>query len=229
MNDFLSKVNLPDNSLIITFDDGHKNNVELLPIIKIYSLMPVIYLCSQVVATNHPFWWKCLNGNSAEPYKKCTNIGRLQLLKEKKLYYPKMVLSSPHGLTKDDINTLKNYVIFGSHTRIHPILPQCTQEEQWDEIANSKKELEALCDCPIEHFAYPNGDYNNYSIECVKLAGYKTARTTDVGWNDGNTNRYKLRVIGISDDADMLKLRFQLSGLSLWIQYLLKGSFRGRK
>lgn len=34
MNDFLSKVNLPNNSLIITFDDGHKGNVELLPLIK---------------------------------------------------------------------------------------------------------------------------------------------------------------------------------------------------
>ena len=110
-------------------------------------------------------------------------------------------------------------MIFGSHTRIHPILPQCTQEEQWDEIAHSKKELEKLCDCPIEHFAYPNGDYNNYSIECVKLAG----------WNDKNTHLYKLKVIGISDDADLFKLRFQLSGLSLWLQYLLKGSFRGKK
>ena len=63
-------------------------------------------------------------------------------------------------------------------------------------------------------FAYPNGDYNNYSIECVKLAGYKTARTTDAGWNDKNTHLYKLKVIGISDDADLFKLRFQLSGLS---------------
>ena len=229
MNVFLSKVNLPNNSLIITFDDGHKGNVELLPLIKKYNLTPVIYLCSQVVATNHPFWWKCLKQQSVVCYKKCTNKERLRLLKDKKLYYPEMVVSPPHGLTKDDINRLKKYVIFGSHTRIHPILPQCTQEEQWDEIAHSKKELEKLCDCPIEHFAYPNGDYNNYSIECVKLAGYKTARTTDAGWNDKNTHLYKLKVIGISDDADLFKLRFQLSGLSLWLQYLLKGSFRGKK
>lgn len=216
-------------SFNITFDDGHKGNVELLPLIKKYNLTPVIYLCSQVVATNHPFWWKCLKQQSVVCYKKCTNKERLRLLKDKKLYYPEMVVSPPHGLTKDDINRLKKYVIFGSHTRIHPILPQCTQEEQWDEIAHSKKELEKLCDCPIEHFAYPNGDYNNYSIECVKLAGYKTARTTDAGWNDKNTHLYKLKVIGISDDADLFKLRFQLSGLSLWLQYLLKGSFRGKK
>ena len=39
----------------------------------------------------------------------------------------------------------------------------------------------------------------------------------------------QLNVIGISDDADLFKLRFQLSGLSLWLQYLLKGSFRGKK
>lgn len=217
------------NGLIITFDDGHKSNIELLPIIIKYGLTPAIYCCSQVVGTSHPYWWKMIERKEVEHYKKYKNKDRLQLLKNRRLYKPDMLLSEEQGLTKANLTTLKDYVTFGSHTRIHPILPKCTQEEQWNEIVNSKKELEDLCKCPIEHFAYPNGDYDNYSIECVKKAGYKTARTTDAGWNDKNTNLYKLKVIGISDDANIRKLRFQLSGLSLWIQYLLRGSFRGHK
>lgn len=112
MNDFLSKVNLPNNSLIITFDDGHKGNVELLPLIKKYNLTPVIYLCSQVVATNHPFWWKCLKQQSVVCYKKCTNKERLRLLKDKKLYYPEMVVSPPHVfiLFADNFNFYSLYL-----------------------------------------------------------------------------------------------------------------------
>lgn len=215
--------------LIVTFDDGHRSNVELLPLIKEYQLIPVIYLCSRVVGTNHPFWWKTIKNGSAKYYKECTNQERLSILQQKGFYTTDMVVHEPHGLTKEDLLKLKDYVIFGSHTRIHPILPQCTHREQWNEIVNSKKELEELCKCNIEHFAYPNGDYDNYSLECVQMAGYKTARTTDAGWNNKSTNLFKLKVIGISDDADIMKLRFQLSGLSLWFQYLLKGSLTGKK
>lgn len=229
MDDFLEGKNILENSLIITFDDGHKDNVRLLNSFIEYQIKPTIYMCSQVVATNHAFWWKTLHGKQSASYKQCSNEERLSRLKKEGLYTPEQNYSNPDGLTMDDIQVLKPYVIFGSHTCTHPILTQCKNEEQKKEILNSKTELEVLCGVQIKHFAYPNGNYNDYSIKCIQAAGYATARTTDVGWNNIGTNMYTLKVIGISDNANLTKLRFQMSGLSMWIQYLLKGSLVGKK
>lgn len=215
--------------LVVTFDDGHKSNVDLLPIFKEYKIRPVIYCCSQVVASMHPFWWKMVDKNVVKEYKNMPNVDRLYYLKEKGFYTPNMTISNAQALSRQDIDILKEYVTFGSHTRFHPILTQCSQEEQKNEIVNSKYELEKLCGTPINHFAYPNGNYNDYSVKYVREAGYATARTTDVGWNDTNSNMYTLKVLGISDDANLTKLRFQISGLSMWIQYLLRGSLKGVK
>jgi peptidoglycan/xylan/chitin deacetylase (PgdA/CDA1 family) len=220
---------LPKYSLLVTFDDGHKNNIALLPVFIKYNIRPVIYLCSQVVGTAHPFWWKMLGDESPEKYKKLSNTERLRLLKKMGKYYPEQILNNSHGLAKEDIIQLKGHVTFGSHTRIHPILTKCTDEEQEYEIVNSMIELEDLCGDRVRHFAYPNGDYNQYSIRMCEKAGYLTARTINTGWNR-NVDNFELKTMGISDFADINKLRFQLSGIYPWLLYLLQyGSFNGRK
>jgi peptidoglycan/xylan/chitin deacetylase (PgdA/CDA1 family) len=214
--------NLPNYSLLVTFDDGHKSNISLLPIFIKYNVKPMIYLCSKVVGTFHPFWWKMLEDESPEGYKKMTNTERLKILKNSGKYDPEQVVSEPQGLTREDIMMLKGRVTFGSHTQTHPILIKCTDEEQENEIVKSRVELENLCGEPVRHFAYPNGDYNQYSITLCKKAGYLTARTTDVGWNGKNTDFFQLKLVGISDDADIHKLRLQLSGIFGWMLNLLR-------
>jgi peptidoglycan/xylan/chitin deacetylase (PgdA/CDA1 family) len=221
---------LPKYSLLVTFDDGHKSNIVLLPVFIKHNVKPVIYLCSQIVGTSHPFWWKMLGNENPEKYKKLFNTERVHTLEKLGKYYPEQILNEPHGLTKEDIMRLKDHVTFGSHTRTHPVLTKCTDEEQECEIVKSRIELENLCGELIRHFAYPNGDYNHHSIEICKRAGYLTARTIHVGWNDRNTDSFRLKAMGISDAADINKLRFQLSGIYPWLLYLLRyGSLNGRK
>jgi peptidoglycan/xylan/chitin deacetylase (PgdA/CDA1 family) len=223
--------NLPQYSLVLTFDDGHKSNAALLLVFIKYNVRPVIYLCSQIVGTSHPFWWKILEkGESPEKYKKLCNSERLELLRNSGKYDPEQTLLEPQGLTRDDIMKLKGHVTFGSHTRTHPILTKCIDEEQEQEIIESKIELEDLCGESIRHFAYPNGDYNQYTIEMCRKAGYVTARTIHAGWNSKEADVFQLKTLGISDDANMHKFRFQLAGIYPWLLYLMQyGSFNGRK
>jgi peptidoglycan/xylan/chitin deacetylase (PgdA/CDA1 family) len=224
------KKKLPKYSLLITFDDGHKNNIKLLSVFIKYNIRPVIYLCSQIVGTVHPFWWKMLDGERSEKYKKLSNSERVRQLKISGKYESSQSLLEPHGLTKEDIKKLKGHVTFGSHTRTHPILTKCTNEEQEEEIIKSRIELEDLCGELIRHFSYPNGDYNKCIIEMCKKAGYLTARTIHTGWNGQSTDFFQLKMVGISDDADINKFRVQLSGVYPWLLYLLRyRSLNGRK
>jgi peptidoglycan/xylan/chitin deacetylase (PgdA/CDA1 family) len=205
---------LPPYSLLVTIDDGWKNNINLLPVFTKYKVKPLIYLCSQVVNTNHPFWTKMVRREDIEYYKSMPNAIRVKALKDAGLYTPDMNYHEPQGLSLEDIMALKGNVSFGAHTRYHPVLTQCTDGEQEEEIINSKTELEIICEEPILHFSMPFGDYNEYSLQCIKKAGYVTARTVKKGWNGVKDDKLQLKAFPISDDADLDLLRIQLSGIT---------------
>jgi peptidoglycan/xylan/chitin deacetylase (PgdA/CDA1 family) len=132
------------------------------------------------------------------------------------------------ALNQDEIAAMKDFVDFQSHTRFHPVLTTCRDDECGDEIARSKKEVEKLTAKECEHLSYPNGDYTEREIEIVKRAGYRSARTIDVGWNTINTDPYRLKITGIDDDASINMLAAQMTGVIPYLGYLLKGSFNGR-
>jgi len=73
----------------------------------------------------------------------------------------------------------------GAHTVRHPILAELSAEDAWSEIAESKRELEALLQRPVTLFAYPNGkpgsDYRGEHVRMVKEAGYTAAVSTAWG------------------------------------------------
>jgi hypothetical protein len=59
-------------------------------------------------------------------------------------------------------------------------------------------------------------------------AGYVSARTVDIGWNGPDSDPYRLKVVGITDDASINYLVCQLSGIPAYVQYLLRGSLSGK-
>lgn len=220
--------NIPNNSIIVTFDDGHINNYDLLDIFRRYKIRPTIYCCSDIINSNNHFWWKSVNSSELESLKKLPNKERLKLLKHKYGFENDKSFNEIQALTKNHLNALTKFVQIGSHTKFHPILTTCEREEMVDEISGSKSTIERLTNSPCYHFCYPNGDYNNEVVEIVKKSGYKSARTIDVGWNNIKTDPFKLKIVGISDDSSLPKLVAQLTGITMFIRYLYKGgSFKG--
>lgn len=77
-----------------------------------------------------------------------------------------------------------NYITIGAHTINHPSLGLLEKEEQWKEIAESKKMLEEWINQKISLFSYPFGNqiaYTNETIAICKTAGFTRAMTTKPG------------------------------------------------
>jgi peptidoglycan/xylan/chitin deacetylase (PgdA/CDA1 family) len=102
------------------------------------------------------------------------------------------------------------------------VLTTCTDEECAREITQSRIEVTALTGRECRHFSFPNGDYGHREIELVQKAGYSTARTVEVGWNDRRTDPFRLRLLtSACDDLSVNFLAAQMGGI-LWAKEGLK-------
>ena len=220
---------IPPKSVVITIDDGHAGNFELLPIVKQYEIRPTFYVCTQIINTYRHFWFKIEGQSKAlkERLKRLSNMERLAHLKNTVNFEPEKTYPDRQALNISEIKEMAERVDFQPHTQFHPILPRCTETECKQEILGSKSDLESFLGVECLHFSYPNGDYTQREIEIVKMGDFHSARTTDIGWNTRNTTPYQLKAIPITDDAGLTLFRAELTTipqrLSKWITSMLSG------
>jgi peptidoglycan/xylan/chitin deacetylase (PgdA/CDA1 family)/glycosyltransferase involved in cell wall biosynthesis len=90
----------------------------------------------------------------------------------------------------------KRGIEFGAHSRTHPDLTTLSPSDLVEEVAGSKRDLEAILQAPVISFAYPYGPYNPAVCECVRGL-YDLAFTTDEGLNDLRSELHLLRRSGV--------------------------------
>ena len=218
---------IPAKSIVITIDDGHADNIKLLSLFKQYRICPTLFVCTQIVDTHRHFWFKVEEQSKAEreKLKRLPNVERLAFLKHTADFEPEKTYPERQALNIAEMKEMIADVDFQPHTQFHPILPHCTEAECRQEILGSKLDLEKLLDIECSHFSYPNGDYTEREIEIVKTAGFRSARTTDIGWNTQKTAPYRLRTVPIADDAGLTLFRAQLTTipqrLNSWVNAVL--------
>ena len=218
---------IPPKSVVITIDDGHAGNIALLPIFKQYYIRPTLYVCTQIINTHRHFWFKIAEQSKLEKerLKKVSNADRLAHLKHTSDFEPEKMYPDSQALNIAEFKKMAESVDFQPHTQFHPILPQCTAAECEQEILGSKADLERLLGRECSHFSYPNGDYTEREIEIVKAGGFRSARTTDIGWNTPETPPYRLKAVPITDDAGLILFCAELTTipqrLRKWVTSLL--------
>lgn len=74
----------------------------------------------------------------------------------------------------------RELITIGSHTATHIDLPQATPDRLVQELLRSKEILETRLKREIQHFAYPNGSFNDEVIPAVRQF-YRSAVTTRPG------------------------------------------------
>lgn len=226
LNDYLEAVqyhrSLPQKALVITFDDGHVSNYELLPIIKRLQIPVTIFLCSDIVGTHRHFWFRHSQEvkEKVESFKQLTNEQRLEELKAYGFEQHKEY-SDQQALQIEHIEEMKPWVNFQSHTCYHPILPQCDDETARKEIVDSKHELESKYGLTVNALSYPNGDYSARDIRLAKEAGYTCGITVDSGFNNLESDLFRLKRVSAGDAKSTTELMVKASGIYAMLKNLL--------
>jgi peptidoglycan/xylan/chitin deacetylase (PgdA/CDA1 family) len=144
-----------------------------------------------------------------------------RILELQKLLDVDLPMNAPpeyEALTWDEVRQLNaSGVEFGGHTRTHPILTCISGDaELQDEIAGSKKRLDAELGSLSLHFAYPNGtvaDYDDRTAAAVKTGGFQTAVTLGRKFVSANADRFRLPRLDADPSLPLKHLVESLAGL----------------
>lgn len=99
----------------------------------------------------------------------------------------------------------------GSHTCSHPRLQQLGEQEALQEIDESRTALRNLIGTPIDHFAYPYGQFAGESIELVRRAGYHSAVTVIHSVAAASDDRYRLPRLLVNGEQGLWRLLVHLA------------------
>lgn len=186
--DRLKKNTLPKRALVITFDDGYKDNItNALPILKKHNLSATFFITTDYMEKNP--WWDVLiesirhtkktsirhRGSSydlsntdarvefadkmSEELKKLLEVQSKESLLEL-LDTLGMVKVEKLMMNTNDLNLLIDEAMeIGSHGVNHHILSRIPDDLVRAEVEKSKDFLCGLTNVAISSFAYPNGKY----------------------------------------------------------------------
>lgn len=206
----ISGKKLPLFPMLLTFDDGHQGNYALLEIFRRTKIRPLIFLTSCIINTDERFWWMGLS-----------DIGKLRELKEMPNHQRIAELSSmkdaavlfPRALNMREIAEMKPWVDFECHTATHPILPRCTLAEIELELLDGKNILESDYGLSISALAYPNGDFDQRVLKCMKDFGYRFGFSLVPGYNSRRTPHFIIRRFSATDNSPVSELAAKASGV----------------
>lgn len=154
---------LPRKPILLTFDDGYADLAEYaFPILRRYSFSAAVFIVTRWVGKVIP-WDESLGPGTY----RCLGAEGIRQWAER-------------GIE------------FGAHSRTHPHLGGLPESQLEEEIAGSRRDLEAILGTKVLSFAYPFGEYDDAALRATRHA-YDLAFTTQEGRNERDTEFHLLR------------------------------------
>ena len=102
-------------------------------------------------------------------------------------------------LTEQELSLLSNApgVTIGCHTMTHPMFSYISADAAKRDVVECRDYLAQLLQRPIEHFAYPYGEYGKHfhaeHVNAIASLGFKSAVTTDWGAVEQESSFYLIK------------------------------------
>jgi peptidoglycan/xylan/chitin deacetylase (PgdA/CDA1 family)/GT2 family glycosyltransferase len=139
----------PPRAVVITIDDGYRDNLEVAaPLLARHGFPATLFLVSQRLGAAND--WDSEPPIGGRPLMSSTQASEMQAM--------------GHEL--------------GAHTRTHCSLPDAGDEEVVEQVAGSRRDLEAELSIEVANFAYPYGRHDERAVEAARAAGFAGACTT---------------------------------------------------
>lgn len=123
----------------------------------------------------------------------------------------------PRFLTSEHMKDMMLHgVEFGAHTVDHVSLCSVPPSEARRQVSDSKAQLEALLNTPVQHFCYPFGHYNMAVEEFVREAGYRSCCTEQAGALSQRRNPWRLFRVGILGTDTLQDFGLKVRGAYDW-------------
>ncbi len=106
----------------------------------------------------------------------------------------------PRRMSSREIETLAaSEMAIGAHTVHHLQLPRLDVQTQVQEIAESRRHLEALTGRPVTAFAYPFGSFDATTVAAARQAGVELAVTCEARPVSSSADRLRLPRLEVQD------------------------------
>lgn len=225
----IGKVSSEKPNIVVTFDDGYRNNyTNAYPILKELNIPATIFVATSMVDTNSLFWYDRLrsilrlSGTSDDKVSELTcsykdmhphiidqkvdeyldnNFSEWREI----LKYNPSVFETYGPLTTDMMRDMDSsgLIRFGSHTHQHEIVTMMSLDELRVSLATSLNTLKNIGVKPSEYFCFPNGWYDYSHVETLKEFGLKGAVTTKRGRYNLTTDLYQIPRIGVGQNYSL--------------------------
>jgi peptidoglycan/xylan/chitin deacetylase (PgdA/CDA1 family) len=179
------RTELPEQSFLLTFDDGFLGVHEhAAPVLSELGWPATVFLVSKLIGQRDA-WCEASNPSGVT--------------------YPLMDASHIHELRGQGFS-------FHSHTRNHADLPTLGDVALADQLAGARADLQALLGEEVSYLAYPYGHYDDRVLQAAQTAGYRAAFSVQPGFNRRDIDRFRLRRLDVfgTDSAAALRRKITL-------------------
>lgn len=233
IDSFLKHINSDSKQfkLLITFDDGYKDNLDYAyPILKEFNVPAIIYVITKSIGNKFLPWWIKIDEllrnnisfkskNRKFDYFKNIFLFSDQMTIDKKLSFFLKKNNKKNNqifLNHKEIKYLseQKLITIGSHSHSHYNFYKLDEKKALNEFKISKSILEKIIKKKITHFSYPYGGYDNIEIKHAKilrLLGYLSAVTT-IRKKLDHADPFLLPRIFVNNDSNLLRLKLKLFG-----------------
>lgn len=182
-------VKIPEKSVILTFDDGYRDNWELaMPLLLRYGCTATVFMISSLV-------------------------GKTNLWEKKELRQGVKMMEAEHlrEWTRGGMEV-------GSHGVAHCRVTTFNEEELKKETLHSKQILEEITGEKVNFFCYPNGSFNEIVVKVLQEMGYwgSVAIYENASWNEP-VKWFALPRIRVTNSDEPGIFRWKVSKYHSWI------------